>query len=117
MDPQRAQHVLDQLDLPPEQLRRRRPVGLVLREALRAERLPGDVEGHGDVRRPLVAQRVDQHRREPVHRVRRLAGRRREVLHRQGVERPVRQRVAIQQQQARAGGLRGGHPLILGWAP
>jgi len=33
------------------------------------ERLPGHVEGGGDVGRLLVAQQVDQHRREAVDRV------------------------------------------------
>ena len=52
----------------------------------------------------LVAQRVDQHRGEAVDGVGGLAGRRREVLHRQRVEGPVGQRVAVEEQQGRASG-------------
>ena len=58
------------------------------------------VEGDGEVRRLLVAQDVDQHRREAVDRVGRLPGRGGEVLHREGEERAVGQRVAVEQQQA-----------------
>ena len=46
----------------------------------------------------VVAQQVDQHRREAEHRVGDLARRRRHVG-RQGEERPVGQRVAVEQQQ------------------
>ena len=63
-----------------------------------------------DVGRLLVAQLVDQHRGEPVDRVGRDAHRGLEVLHRQREERPVRQRMAVQQQES--GSL--GHARSLG---
>ena len=71
----------------------------------------------------LVAQRVDQHRGEAVDRVGRLAGGGREVLHRQREERPVGQRVTVEQQQPRrrrgrqrrAGAGHGVTAPILGW--
>ncbi len=68
-DAQRAKDFLGDVDLTAELVGRRGPVGLVLRVALGAERLPRHVERRGDVRRRLVAQQVDQHRGEAVDRV------------------------------------------------
>jgi hypothetical protein len=102
-DAQRLEDLLDQADLAQERRRGLRAAGLVVRVLLGAERHPGDVEGDHDVRRPLVAEHVDQHRGEAEHSVgglTRLGG---EVLHRQGEIRPVGQRVTVEQQQA--GGL------------
>ncbi len=103
---QRGEHLLDQADLPLEVGRRLRPARLVLGVDLRAEGGAGDVEGHPEVGGLLVPQHVDQHRGEAVHRVRGLAGGGGEVLHRQGEERAVGQRVAVEQEQS---GRRGGH--------
>jgi hypothetical protein len=100
-DLQRGQHLLDQADLALERRRGLRPVRLVLPVLLGPEGLPGHVEGHHDVRRLLVAQHVYQHRGEAEHGVGRLAGGGREVLHRQGEERPVRQGMSVQEQHAR----------------
>ena len=54
-----------------------------------------------EVRRRLVPQHVDEHRGEPEHAVGVLPGLGGEVLHRQREERPVRHRVAVDQQQLR----------------
>ena len=101
-DVQRRQHLLDQADLAAEVGRALGPVGLVLGEDLAAEGLAADVEGDREVRGLLVAQDVDQHRREAVDGVRRLARRRGEVLDRQREEGPVGQRVPVEEQQPRA---------------
>ena len=97
-DPQRVEHLLDEADLAAEVARRLRPAGLVFRVGLVAEGLAGDVERDPDVGRLLVAQLVDEHRGEPVDRVGRDAHRGLEVLHGQREERPVGQRMAVQQQ-------------------
>ena len=104
-DAQRVEHLLDEVDLPAEVGRARAAVGLVVGEQLGAERLAGHVERDRDVRRVLVAHDVDQHRGEAVDGVGRLAGRGREVLDREGVERAVGQRVPVEQQQAVTGRL------------
>jgi hypothetical protein len=102
-DRQRRQHVLDQVDLAAELVRRRRPVRLVLGVALGAERDAGDVEGHRHVCGRLVAHQVDEHRREAVDGVRGLPGAGAEILRGQGEERPVGQRVAVEQEQPALG--------------
>ena len=73
-DAQRLEDLLDQADLAQERLRGLGPAGLVFRVFLGAERLPGHVERDHDVRRLLVAQHVDQHRREAEDGVGRLPG-------------------------------------------
>jgi hypothetical protein len=98
-DVERVEDLLDQRHLSGELRRRGRPVGLVLGVLRRAEGLPGHVERDGEVRRPLVAQHVDEHGREAVDGVGVLAGGGGEVLHRQGEERPVGHRVAVDQQE------------------
>jgi hypothetical protein len=100
-DAQRAEHLLDEAHLALERRRRLRAAGLVLRVLLRAERMPGHVERHDDVRRLLIAQHVDQHRREAEDRVGRLPGGRREVFHGQGKKRPICERMPVEQKQAR----------------
>ncbi len=102
---QGVENFLDERHLPRELGRRGGAIALVLRVQLHAERLAGHVERHGEVGRRLVAEQVDEHRGEPVHPVRVLTGRRREVLHRQGEERPVRDRMAVDEQKP--GPLRG----------
>ena len=67
----------------------------------RPERLAGHVEGRRDVAGLLVAQQVDQHRGEAVHRVGGQSALGLEVLGGQCVERPERQRIAVQQHQCR----------------
>ena len=98
-DPQRVEDLLDEGHLPLELLGRRRPLGLVLGVLLGAEGRAGDVERDGQVRGPLVAQDVDEHRGEAEHRVGVLPRAGGEVLHREREERAVRHRVAIDQQQ------------------
>ena len=98
-DAERVEDLEDQAELAAEVLGRLAPVGLVLDPLLVAERGFPPVERHRDVRRLLVAQHVDEHRGEPVHRVGRLPGGGGEVLDRQREERPVGQRMAVEQQQ------------------
>ena len=98
-DAQRVEHLEDQAELAAEVLRRLAPVGLVLDPLLVPEGRLAAVEGHRDVGRFLVAQHVDEHRGEPVDRVGGLPGGGGEVLDRQGEERPVRERMAVEQQQ------------------
>ncbi len=85
-DVERVEHLFDQRDLTGELGRRLRAVRLVLAVLVAAEGLPGDVEGHRQMGRLLVAQHVDQHRGEAVDRVGVLPGGGREVLHGQGEE-------------------------------
>ena len=75
-------------------------VGLVVGVLLGAERLAGDVERHADVGGLLVAQDVDEHRREAEHRIGVLPGGGREVLDREGEEGSVGDGMAVDQQQA-----------------
>ena len=98
-DAEHTQHILHQADLALELVRCRAAVGLVLGEGSRAERLAGHVEGHGQVRRLLVAQQVDQHRGEPEDRVRDLPGGRAEVVRGDREEGAIGHRMAVDQQQ------------------
>ncbi len=100
-DAQRVEHLPDQGHLAAEVLGRLAAAGLVALVGLAAERLPRHVEGDGHVRRFLVTHQVDEHRGEPEDGIGRLAGGGRHVDLAQGVERPVGQRVAVQQQQCR----------------
>ncbi len=117
-DRQRGQNLLDQAHLALELVRRHRPVGLVLGVRLRAKALARDVERDRDVAGPLVAQQVDQHRREAVDRIGRLTGGGGEVLDRQREEGAVGDRVTVDQEELRAliGRRRGSHAAILGTA-
>ena len=81
-DPQRRENLLDQRHLSLELVGGLRPVGLVVGVLRLPEGVSRDVERHADVGRPLVAQDVDQHGGEAVHRIGRLACRGGEVLHR-----------------------------------
>ena len=98
-DAQRVEHLADQLDLAAEVFRRLAAAGLVLGVGLAAEGLPRHVEGDRDVGRLLVAQQVDQHRGEPEDGVGGLPGGGRHVDLAQCVERPVGERVPVEQQQ------------------
>ena len=79
------------------------PAGLVVDDPLVAERGLGPVEGHDHPVGRVVAQHVDQHRREPVHRVGHLARRRGQVGG-QGEEGAVGERVPVDQQKSLAAG-------------
>ena len=78
------------------------PARLVVGDALVAERLLRAVEGHDDAVARVVPEHVDQHRREPVDGVGHLPGGGGHVGG-QGEERPVRQRVAVDQEKAATG--------------
>ena len=94
----RREDLADEVDLTGELRRRRRAVGLVLGECLGAERGARYVECHSNVRGPFVAQHIDEHRREPEHRVGRLARGGGEVLHREGIERAIGKGMAVEQE-------------------
>ena len=100
-DAERAEDLLGDVDLTAELIGCGRPARLVLGVLLEPERLPGHVERGRDVGGLLVAQQVDQHGGEPVHRVGGQPALGLEVLGRQCVERPERQRIAVQQHQCR----------------
>ena len=82
-------------------------LALYLGILLGPERLPRHAERRGDVGGTLVAQQVDQHRGEAVHRIGGQAALGLEVLGGQRVERPERQRIAVQQHQSGFGVDRG----------
>jgi hypothetical protein len=108
-DAQRIEHLADQLDLAAEVVGRLAAPGLVVGVDLAAERLPGDVEGHCDMRGFLVAQQVDQHRGEAEDGVGRLSRGGRHVDLAQRVERPVGERMPVEQEQLGRLRLRRGH--------
>ena len=99
-DVQRVEDLLDQGDLTGELRRRLGAVALVFGVLVEPERLAGDVERDGHVRRLLVTQHVDQHRREAEHRIGALTRRGREVLDREGEEGTVGDGMAVDQQEA-----------------
>ena len=100
-DSKSIENLFGDVDLTAELIGGRCPAGLVFREPLGAEGLPGDVEGGGDVGWRFVAQQVDQHRGEAVDRVGGQAVLGLEVLRGQRVERPECQRIAVQEHQRR----------------
>ena len=97
-DPQGLHDLLDQSELRTEVLRRLAAPGLVLRVHREPGRRPADVEGHGDQVGALLREELDQHRGEPVDGVRHLSRRGREGA-REGEERPVRERVAVEDEE------------------
>ena len=99
-DAQRLEDVLDERDLTGELGRGLAAIALVVGVRLGAERLAGDVERHADMRGLLVAQDVDEHRREPEHGVGVLSRGGREVLDGEGEEGSVGDGMAVDQQQA-----------------
>ena len=98
-DAERVKNLEDEADLAAELVRGLRPAGLVLDVLLVPEGRLGPVERHRHPGRLLVPQDVDEHRGEAVDGVGGLARRGREVLHREREERPVRQRVPVEQQE------------------
>jgi hypothetical protein len=100
-DRERFENLVDQRQLRREQVWRLLAPGLVLGVELFAEGAPaGGVERDRDLIGLLVGEHFGQHRREPVHGVRHRARLGREVG-RQREERPVRERVPVEQQQFR----------------
>jgi hypothetical protein len=95
------EHLVDQRQLRGEEVGGLLAPGLVLRVELVAVRAPaGRVEHHREVVGLLVGAHLGEHRREAVDRVRDRARLRREVG-RQGKERAVGQRQAVEQEQLR----------------
>src|SRR6185295_19935274 len=93
-----------------------RAVRLVGLELLGADRPSAEVESDADQLGALLAQQLAQHVDEAEDRVRRLAARVREVANRVVSSEDVR--VAVDQEQARAGsGRRGQHGPILRGLP
>ena len=119
-DPQGLDDLLDQPELRPEVLRRLPASGLVVG----VHRQPGGrlahVEGHGDQIGSLLREELDEHRREAVHGVRDLTRGGGERA-RQGEERPVRERMAVEDEEPaglvvdRIGG--GRHSVMLTGVP
>ena len=96
-DAERLDHLADQAHLLAQDVGRRVAVGLVGVDPLVAEGGFGPVERHRHPARAVVAHEVDEHRREPEHRVRDLPGGRRHVG-RQREEGAVGERVPVDQQ-------------------
>ena len=99
--PSAVEHLLDEVDLAAELVGGRATGWPCTRGTSRRGRSGARRRTPPRVGGLLVAQQVDQHRGEPVDRVGGLPVRRGEVLGRQRVERPVGQRMAVQQEQAR----------------
>ena len=108
-DAHRREHVTDEIDLTSEFFGGLGARRLVALERLTAEGRSRHVEGDRDVRRVEIAQRIDEHGREAVDGVRRLARHRGEVLDRQGVEGAVGKGVPVEQKEPTRR-----HPAILG---
>ena len=87
-DVHRRQRLLQQRDLSLELDRRLTASALVLRVLPRAQGLPRHVERDDEVGRLLVGEQQQQHREEPVDRVRVLTVAGRGNCHGKGVERP-----------------------------
>ena len=92
----------DQTHLLAQDVGRRAAVGLVGLDPLVAERRLRPVEGHRQPVVGVVAQQVDEHRREPEHRVGDLPGGGGHVG-RQGEERAVGQRVPVDEHEGGRG--------------
>ncbi len=101
-DAQRAENVLGDVDLALEFVRSLRALRLVFGEQVGAKRLTRHVEGRGQVGGLLVTKKVDQHRREAVHRVGGLPTVCLEVLCRQRIEGAKCQRMPVEKHQKRA---------------
>ena len=99
-DLQRLQDLLDEPELGPEIPGHLRPSGLVLGVLLQAHGGRARVERHGDEVGLLLGQQLDEHRGEPVDRVRDLTGAGGQ-RGRQREERPIREAVAVEQEEPR----------------
>ncbi len=93
-----VEDLVNQRHLGREDVRRLLTAGLVVGVHVVPERRRPGVEGDGDVVGLLVAEHLDEHRREPVDGVRDRPRPRREVG-RQGVEGPERKRVAVEEEK------------------
>ena len=106
-DAHRVEDLLDELDLADEGLGRGVAGALVLGVLLGAEGAAREVEGHGHMRGGLLLDEGEQHGGEAVDGVGGLAGGGREVLHGQGVVGPEGHGVAVDEEQAARGSVRG----------
>ena len=95
---ERQEDLADEAHLLAQRVRRGLPVGLVGLVGGVAERRLGTVERDEHLVGTLLLEHVDEHRREAEHGVRQLPARRRHVLG-QGEERPVRQRVPVDEEE------------------
>ncbi len=91
-----VEHLADQSHLLPQRIGGRLALGLVRRVGLVAERRFGAIERHQHLVWSLLLHHVDEHRREPEHGIGELAAGRGHVLG-QGEERPIGERVAVEQ--------------------
>ena len=103
----RVEHLVDQPELRREVGGGLGTAGLVVRVLLQPNGRPAQVERHRQEVGTLVAEQLDQHRREAVDGVRDLPGARRERRRKCEV-RPVRERVPVQQEDPFAAVVRGG---------
>ena len=101
-DAQRLDHLAHQADLLAQDVGRLGPAGLVGGDPLVAERRLGPVERDRHAPVAVVAHEVDEHRGEPEHRVGDLA-RCGGQVGRQGEERAVGERVAVDEEERVAG--------------
>ena len=116
--PLRPDDLHQRLDLRAQLIGHPRAVRLVLGEQLVAEGFAGRVEHHGDAARLIVLEELQQHVEHPEERPGRLAAR--VGQRRQGVERPIDVRGAVDEDQvggARHGSVQGGagreyYPLL-----
>ena len=97
-DAERIEHLADQGELCSEEIWRRLTLRLVLRVLLCAERLATDVPGHRHGVGFLIAEQLDEHRREPVDRIRHLPRCRRQVGG-ERIERPVGEAVSVEERE------------------
>ena len=111
-DVHRLERLFEQRHLTDELGRGLAPGALVLGVLARAEREPRDVEGDGDVRRLVLLQQDEQHRQEPVDRVRVLPVAGDETVDRKRVERAERERMAVDEQEGRLFRVRHGLSLV-----
>ncbi len=116
-DLQGVEHLLDEPELGTELGGCLGAARLVLGIELQADRGGAHVERHGDQVGLLVGEELDQHRGEPVDRVRDRAAAGGQGL-RQREERPVREAVAVEEEEpARSRGIVGGHGPYRSLAP
>ena len=108
-EPEGVNQLPDQVQLLVEAVLLLLPVRLVRREPLVAESTAGQVEGHGDAVGLVLAQQRGQHLGKAEDGVRLLAGPRDHVA-RDGEERPVGQRIPVEEEESRHRGDPTGRP-------